>query len=135
MANSSANAWLKMFLKTPLGTICGLVVLTYWVYQNRFSIKNKAKAFKVRWFAWLHGHQERSLWYENEGREEILVLISRLTAEGKNYCNLANEIKLPPVEHWYAISKGLSELGIITQCTLNSFYIMWKQPETSAGEA
>lgn len=78
--------------------------------------------------AWRHGSLERSLWYDNEGCAEILKLVERLKREGKNYCNLADEIKLPPFEHWHAISKGLNDIGITTQFTATSFYIKWQQP-------
>lgn len=121
---------IELFVVKPMGSIVSTAIFFYWICANR-NAGNLMYELRRTCSAWRHGSPERSLWYDNEGCTEILKLVERLTREGKNYCNLAEEIKLPPFEHWNAISKGLNDIGITTQFTATSFFIKWQQPTAS----
>mgnify|MGYP003623926469 CR=1 FL=1 len=119
-------------VKWPIGWMAALTIGIYWLVKNRDFLLWWMQQLNCRLIFWLNGIQDHSMWFDQEGREKILALIERLSAEGKSYCNLAEELELPGYAHWYDISNGLNEYGIISQITTNSFYIMWKPAQQAA---
>lgn len=116
-------------VKWPIGWLAAMTIGVYWAVKNKEFIRWWVQQLHCRLIFWLNGIQDRSLWFEQEGREQILSLVERLSAEGRSYCDLAKELELPAYSHWHAISKGLNELGILSQMTNTSFYILWKLPD------
>lgn len=120
---------LPLCLIRPLGLLASVATGIFWVTKNREALGGKFHRIRHYASVRLRLDSRNSFWFENEGKDKILVLISKLSAEGKSYCDLTKELPLPCRSHWFAISEGLSELGILSQYTGDSFYIVWKPLE------
>ena len=119
-------------VKWPLGWLAALTIGIYWLVKNRDFLLWWMQQINGRCVFWRKGIQDRRLWFDQEGRGKILALVERLSAEGRCYCNLAEEMELPCYSHWYAIGKGLNEYGILSQMTTTSFYILWQADQKAA---
>lgn len=126
---------LRLFLRRPWGFVAALALLLYWTSTNKNYICWQMQRIRCWLIALTCGYLDKSLWYDNEGRTQIMELVERLSKEDKYFCNLADEIKLPSFEHWYAISKELNKLDITTQYTKNCFYISWSPNDRGSGKA
>lgn len=112
-----------MFMVKPLGALAELGIGVYWIIKNKTNLKlQKAKISLISIFS---GCQTRSLWYENEGKKQIDRLIREKSSKGIAYCNLSDELNMPPYNQYYAISIELNEMGISTQIAKEYFYITW----------
>lgn len=120
---------LRIFVMRPFGALLALTAGCIWIYYNIHMVKQLLINLLTGLTRLFSGDVETSLWFEYEGREKIRELISALSMQGVSYCNLVEQIKdLPPVNHWYAISKGLHNMGIVTQVSRSAFYITWHLP-------
>lgn len=127
---------LRLFLLRPLGALLALAAGCVWMYYNIRMMKQLLLGLFSGLTRLLSGDVETSLWYEHGGREKIRALIALLTVQGVSYCELTEQIEdLPPETHWCAISKGLREMGIVTQVTRGAFYISWHLPRAGAADS
>lgn len=126
---------LRLFVVRPLGALLALSMGVVWCWGNMPRVRKFTRNISGRFAAWSGGYEQKSLWYDNVGRNQIAALIERLSAQGIGYCDLAGTISLPPVSHWHAISRELNRLDIRTQISGGAFYIAWKLPDTGAGQA
>lgn len=126
---------LRLVVIRPLGAILALSMGAVWCWGNMPRIKVLVQKARSWFTAWSAGYEQKSLWYDSVGRNQIATLIQKLSAQGISYCDLATEISLPQKSHWYAISQGLNKMDVITQISDSAFYIAWKLPETGAEQA
>ena len=120
----------RLFVVFPLGQILALTVGCIWMYRNISMFK--FAVLKGLWCAigLFGGYEKKSLWFDHEGKNTILSLVEKLSAQGISYCNLNENMEdMPPASHWYAISSELNNMGILTQMTGNTFYISWHLPQ------
>ena len=120
---------LRLFVVCPLGVCAATAVGCVWLYWDLAGFK--AAVLKGLWglLKALGGYEQRSLWFEHEGRQKICAVIHRLSVQGASCCDLAEELDdLPPENQWYAICSGLNAMGIITQVSRRSLYIAWHLP-------
>jgi len=120
---------LRCFVKYPLGPLLALVVGTVWCVENMESVRRFFRVVQGKVTGHAKGCESSSLWYEHGGREQIGELIAALSAKGKCFCNLAEEIKMPPQSHWFAIGKALGEQGVKTQISGDAFFIAWENKQ------
>lgn len=124
---------LRLFVVYPLGPGAAILSGCIWAYWNLNFVKTTV--LKGLWgiMGALGGHEQQSIWFEHEGRNKIIEVIDRLSAQGINYCNLVEQIEdLPPETQWYAICSGLKAMGIVAQSTRHALYITWRLPEAAA---
>ena len=120
---------LRLFMLYPLGACAAVVIGCIWLYWNVADVKTAV--LKGLWglLKTLGGCEQRSLWFEHEGRQKIGAVIHRLSVQGVSCCDLAEEVDdLPPENQWYAICLGLNTMGIMTQVSRHSLYIAWHLP-------
>lgn len=118
--------FLRLFVVYPLGALLALISSCIWLYWNFHGVRLALLKLLSSLNSALGGNEQRSLWYDNEGREKICELIGRLSKQGIHYCNLVEELPdFPSENHWYAISNGLREMGIQSQASRLAFYIYW----------
>lgn len=124
---------LRLFVVHPLGGLLAIAGGCTWLYQNFNFFKLGLLKTLSALIRGLGGYEQKSLWFENEGREKIRSLITRLSNENISYCNLVEQIPdFPSESHWYAISNGLKDMGILSQTARHAFYISWHLPEQTA---
>jgi len=126
---------LRLVVVWPLGALLALSMGVVWCWGNMPRVREFMRNVRSRFTAWSGGYEQKSLWYDNVGRNQITALIERLSAQGVSYCDLAVEISLPPVSHWYSISRELNRLDILTQISGGAFCIAWKLPDTGTQQA
>lgn len=127
---------LRLFITRPFGALLALTAGCIWMYYNIHQFKQLLLGLLSGLTRMLSGDVETSLWFEHGGRDKIRSLIALLSVQGVSYCNLAEQIEdLPPESHWCAISKGLCEMGIVTQVTRGAFFISWHLPRAGAADA
>ena len=119
---------MRLLILPPIGALLALMVGIIWCWGNMPLIQNFLKKIRKNYTVWRRGYEQKSLWFDNVGRKQIVALIDRLSANEISYCDLVAEIKMPHASHWYAISCELNKLGILTQISYNAFYIAWKLP-------
>lgn len=120
---------LRLFMVCPLGACAAIAVSCVWLYWNMAGFKTVV--LKGLWglLKRFGGHEQHSLWFEHEGRQKICAVISRLSGQGSSSCDLAKELDdLPSENQWYAICSGLNGMGIMTQVSHKSLYIVWHLP-------
>lgn len=117
----------RCFVLYPFGQLCALVIGTVWCYENWTTVRRFFQSIggKAAGVAREVSSDSTSLWYEQEGEKLIENLISTLSRKNISYCNLAEQIKLPPESHWHAISVALNKKGIRTQVSRDAFFIAW----------
>lgn len=120
---------LRCFVKYPLGPLLALVVGTVWCIENMDSVRRFFRVVQGKMSGCARGCESSSLWYDHGGREQIGELIATLTGKGKYFCNLAEEIKMPPQSHWDIIGKALNEQGVKTQISKDAFFIAWENKD------
>ena len=124
---------LRLFVVYPLGSLLAIAGGCTWLYQNFNFFKLGLLKTLSALVRTLGGYEQRSLWFEHEGREKIRDLITRLSNEHISYCNLVEQLPdFPSESHWYAISNGLKDMGILSQAAHHAFYISWHLPEQAA---
>lgn len=127
---------LRLFVVVPLGALLAISSSCVWLYQNFNFFKLGLLKTLSALVRTLGGYEQRSLWFEHEGREKIRDLITRLSNEHISYCNLVEQLPdFPSESHWYAISNGLKDMGILSQTAHHAFYISWHLPERAASES
>jgi len=119
---------LRLFVVKPLGALLAIAVGCVWISRNIEVIRLTLMKLRHRYTTWANAYEKKCPWFERQGRAEIVELIDWLSAQGVSYCNLADEMELPDKSQWYAISKGINELGILTQVTNDAFYVTWHLP-------
>ena len=88
---------LRLFMLYPLGACAAAVIGCIWLYWNVAGFKTAV--LKGLWglLKTLGGCEQRSLWFEHEGRQKIGAVIHRLSVQGVSCCDLAEEVDdLPP---------------------------------------
>jgi len=124
---------LRVFVVYPFGTGAAILSGCIWTYWNLSCVKTMVLNGLWSLIGALGGHEQQSLWFEFEGRDEICKIIDRLSAQGVNHCNLVEQIDdLPPENQWYAICNGLNAMGVIAQTTRRALYITWCLPHAAA---
>lgn len=126
---------LRLLVVYPLGALLALSMGVVWCWGNMPRVRAFTQNIRGRFASWSGGYEQKSLWYDNAGQKQITALVERLSAQGISYCDLAAEINLPPISHWYAIRRELNRLEILTQISGGAFYIAWKLPNTGAVQA
>lgn len=122
--------FLRLFVVSPLGALLALISSCIWIYWNFHGVCLALLKVLSGLVSAMGGNEQRSLWYDNEGREKIRDLIARLSKQGIHYCNLVEELPdFPSENHWYAISNGLKEMGVLSQASRHAFYIYWPLQE------
>ena len=122
--------FLRLFVVHPLGAMLALISSSIWLYWNFHGVRLALLKVLSGLTSAMGGNEQRSLWYDNEGREKIRDLIARLSKQGIHYCNLVVELPdFPSENHWYAISNGLKEMGVLSQASRHAFYIYWPLQE------
>lgn len=122
---------LRLIVIRPLGALLAITISIAWCWGN-MSIVNKFIQNILRRLAmWGNVNEQKSLWYDNVGQKCIMELIFNFSAQGIYCCELTAEISLPPVSHWYAISRELEKQDILTQISGGAFYIAWKPSESA----
>lgn len=123
---------LRLFVVAPLGAAAAAASGCVWAFWNLSFLKEILLKGLWALLRALGGHEQQSVWFEHEGRDKIRAVVSRLSEEGVNYCDLAKQLDdLPPENQWYAICSGLSAMGIIAQASHNSLYITWHLPHAA----
>ena len=127
---------LRLFVVYPLGSLLAIAGGCTWLYQNfNFFKLGLLKALSALMRV-LGSYEQKSIWFEREGRGKIRNLITRFSNENISYCNLVEQIPdFPSESHWYAISNGLKDMGILSQTAHHAFYISWHLPERAASES
>lgn len=129
---------LRILMVRPMGALAALAVGCVWAYWNISVMKRFLTKLLDGLSRLVGGYEKSSLWFGHGGRDTIEALIALLTVQGVNYCNLVEQIEgFPDESHWYAISNGLRDMGILTQLSHNAFYITWHipQPDISVFDA
>ena len=123
---------MRLFMIPPVGALLALTMGVIWCLGNMPRVDEFCRNIRNRYTAWRRGYEQKSLWFDNVGRDQIIDLMDRLSASEVCYCDLAAEINMPPASHWYAISRELNKMGVLTQISPKAFYVAWKLPYEEA---
>lgn len=121
----------RVLVTNPIGALLALITGTIWGVSNLGMLKQKATALQCNMAAWT-SEGTVSLWYNNEGRQQILELIEKLSTSGSFQCNLSQQVTMPPKAQWSTIRNELLKEGIVSQVAGDSFYIQWYNPNRQA---